>query len=113
MFRILLLLVTTIFRCLPARRTLLQENLVLRQQLTVLKRKHPRPRLREAILKRHLDGRCAAGRPDRMFEFLEAAWVERDPYLTRIDAEPYFEPYRSNPRFRALLAKMNLVGDGR
>jgi hypothetical protein len=48
-----------------------------------------------------------------MFEFLEAAWVERDPYLTRIDAEPYFEPYRSNPRFRALLAKMNLVGDGR
>jgi serine/threonine protein kinase/Tfp pilus assembly protein PilF len=56
---------------------------------------------------------AAAGRPDRMFEFLEAAWVERDPYLTRIDAEPYFEPYRSDPRFRALLAKMNLRGDGR
>jgi len=46
MFRILLLLVTTIFRCLHARRTLLLENLVLRQQLAVLKRKHPRPRLR-------------------------------------------------------------------
>jgi len=46
MFRILLPLVTTIFRCLHARRTLLLENLVLRQQLAVLKRKHPRPRLR-------------------------------------------------------------------
>jgi hypothetical protein len=39
MFRILLPLVTTIFRCLHARRTLLLENLVLRQ-LAVLKRKH-------------------------------------------------------------------------
>jgi putative transposase len=38
--------VTTIFRCLHARRTLLLENLVLRQQLVVLKRKHPRSRLR-------------------------------------------------------------------
>jgi tetratricopeptide (TPR) repeat protein len=51
---------------------------------------------------------AAMGRPDRMFEFLEAAWVERDPYLTRIDAEPYFDPYRTDPRFRALLTKMNL-----
>jgi serine/threonine-protein kinase len=56
---------------------------------------------------------AAAGRPERMFEFLEAAWAERDPYLTRIDAEPYFDPYRSDPRFRALLAKMNLAGRGR
>src|ERR1019366_4844356 len=46
MFRTLWLLVTTTFRCLHARRTLLLENLVLRQQLAVLKRKHPRPRLR-------------------------------------------------------------------
>src|SRR5271163_3954554 len=46
MFRILWLLVTTIFRCLHARRALLLENLVLRQQLAVLKRKHPKPRLR-------------------------------------------------------------------
>jgi putative transposase len=46
MFRVLSLLVTTIFRCLHARCTLLLENLVLRQQLAVLKRKPPRPRLR-------------------------------------------------------------------
>jgi serine/threonine protein kinase/Tfp pilus assembly protein PilF len=56
---------------------------------------------------------AAAGRPDRMFEFLEAAWAERDPYLTRIDAEPYFDPYRSDPRFCALLGKMNLAEGGR
>jgi serine/threonine-protein kinase len=55
---------------------------------------------------------AAVQRPDRMFEFLEAAWAERDPYLTRIDAEPYFGPYRSDARFRALLGKMNLVGRG-
>ena len=46
MFRTIWLLVTTTFRCFCTRRTLLLENLVLRQQLAVLKRKHPRPRLR-------------------------------------------------------------------
>jgi hypothetical protein len=43
-----------------------------------------------------------------MFEFLEAALAERDPYLTRMDAEPYFEPFRSDPRYRSLLSRMNL-----
>jgi putative transposase len=46
MFRTFWLLVATIFRWLHSRRALLLENLVLRQQLTVLKRKHPRPKLR-------------------------------------------------------------------
>jgi len=46
MFRTIWLLVTTTFRCFCTRRTLLLENLVLRQQLAVLNRKHPRPRLR-------------------------------------------------------------------
>jgi len=32
-------------RCLPSHRSLLLENLALRQQLAVLKRKHPRPRM--------------------------------------------------------------------
>jgi len=45
---------------------------------------------------------------DRMFEFLQAALAERDPYLTRMDAEPYFEPYRSDPRYRDLMGRMNL-----
>jgi serine/threonine protein kinase/Tfp pilus assembly protein PilF len=51
---------------------------------------------------------AALGQADRMFEFLQAALAERDPYLTRIDAEPYFDPFRSDPRFRALLQRMNL-----
>jgi hypothetical protein len=44
-----------------------------------------------------------------MFEFLQAALAERDPYLTRMDSEPYFEPFRSDRRYRDLLERMNLV----
>ena len=39
------LLIGTLHRVLRAKRSLLLENLALRQQLAVLKRKHPRPRL--------------------------------------------------------------------
>jgi len=39
------LLLASILRCFRSRRNLLLENLVLRQQLVVLKRKHPKPRL--------------------------------------------------------------------
>jgi putative transposase len=46
MFRTIRLFLTTAFRCFHPRRSLLLENLVLRQQLAVLKRKHPRPKLR-------------------------------------------------------------------
>ena len=35
-------------------------------------------------------------------------WRERDPYLTRMDAEPYFEPFRSDPRYLAVLERMHL-----
>jgi hypothetical protein len=35
-----------------------------------------------------------------MFAFLHAAWSERDPYLTRIDAEPYFPPISLRPKTR-------------
>ena len=52
---------------------------------------------------------AALGQPDRMFEFLQAALAERDPYLTRIDSEPYFDAFRSDPRHRDLLGKMNLA----
>ncbi|HXM42625.1 MAG TPA: protein kinase [Bryobacteraceae bacterium] len=51
---------------------------------------------------------AALGQPDRMFGFFQAALAERDPYLTRMDAEPCFEPFRSDPRYRDLLARMNL-----
>src|SRR5207302_3006055 len=39
------LLVSAILRLFRGRRTLLLENLALRQQLAALRRKHPRPRL--------------------------------------------------------------------
>ena len=45
MFRFIGLCFGTLVRLLRARRSLLLENLALRQQLTVLKRRHPRPRL--------------------------------------------------------------------
>jgi serine/threonine-protein kinase len=51
---------------------------------------------------------AALGHADQMFEYLETALAERDPYLTRIDAEPCFEPFRTDPRYRLLLARMNL-----
>src|ERR1039458_9489681 len=45
MFRFLVLLLGTLVRLLQARRSLLLENLALRQQLAVLKRRHPKPRI--------------------------------------------------------------------
>ncbi len=45
MFRLLALLLGTLVRILRSRRSLFLENLALRQQLSVLKRRHPRPRL--------------------------------------------------------------------
>jgi serine/threonine-protein kinase len=51
---------------------------------------------------------AALGHADKMFDFLQAALAERDPYLTRMDAEPYFDAYRSDPRYRDLLKRMNL-----
>ena len=45
MFRYIELWFGLLTRCLQSHRSLLLENLVLRQQLAVLKRKHPRPRM--------------------------------------------------------------------
>src|SRR5258708_11807593 len=45
MFRFIGLCLGTLVCLLRARRSLLLENLALRQQLAVLKRRHPRPRL--------------------------------------------------------------------
>ena len=45
MFQLLKLLLGSITRLFCARRNLLLENLTLRQQLAVFKRRHPRPKL--------------------------------------------------------------------
>jgi serine/threonine-protein kinase len=51
---------------------------------------------------------AATGRAELMFESLSAALEEREPFLTRMDAEPYFWPYRSDPRYQQLLKSMRL-----
>src|ERR1700752_3581130 len=48
MFRHVGLWLGLLTRCLQSHRSLLLENLALRQQLAVLKRKHPKPRM-EAV----------------------------------------------------------------
>ena len=51
---------------------------------------------------------AAIGQADSMFESLNAALAEREPFLTRMEAEPYFWPYRSDPRYQNLLKSMRL-----
>jgi serine/threonine protein kinase/Tfp pilus assembly protein PilF len=51
---------------------------------------------------------ASVGQADKTFESLQAAFAERDPYLTRIASEPYFDAFRSDPRYRNLLKSLNL-----
>ncbi len=52
---------------------------------------------------------AAAGKVDAMFEALEGAHRLRDLFLLYIQCFPFFDPYRTDPRFQALLRKMNLA----
>jgi serine/threonine protein kinase/Tfp pilus assembly protein PilF len=52
---------------------------------------------------------AATGEVDAMFEGLDAAYQQRDPGLAGFQNEPFFDPYRADPRFRALLQRMNLA----
>jgi tetratricopeptide (TPR) repeat protein len=71
--------------------------------------------LRQRSSKQYVSAFCfaiyaaALGQADRMFKFLQAALAERDPYLTPVDSEPHFDPFRSDPRYRDLLGEMNLA----
>jgi serine/threonine protein kinase/Tfp pilus assembly protein PilF len=70
--------------------------------------------VRAAVSKHYVSPACfavyhaALGQADKMFEYLDAALAERDPYLTRMDSEPCFGPFHSDPLYRDLLARMNL-----
>lgn len=48
------------------------------------------------------------GDADAVFKFLEAALADRDPYLAGIMGDPLLDAFRSDPHYRALLARMNL-----
>jgi tetratricopeptide (TPR) repeat protein len=48
------------------------------------------------------------GEEDKGFEFLDKAYEEHDEYLIFVKISPGFDTVRSDPRFIALLKKMNL-----
>jgi TolB-like protein/Tfp pilus assembly protein PilF len=51
------------------------------------------------------------GDKDKVFEWLEKAYEERDPRLHAIKTIPKFRSLHSDPRWNALLKKMGLEGD--
>jgi serine/threonine protein kinase/Tfp pilus assembly protein PilF len=53
---------------------------------------------------------AATGEVDVMFEALDGAQRQREVgLLLDIQYQPFFDPYRTDPRFQALLQRMNLV----
>jgi len=51
------------------------------------------------------------GEPDRAFEWLDRAYVQRDVSLRVLKTSMMLRGLRSDPRYRALLAKLNLPPD--
>jgi hypothetical protein len=49
------------------------------------------------------------GETDAAFEWLDRAIDARDPLIMPIKSFPYLDPLRRDPRFTALLRKMNLA----
>jgi TolB-like protein/Tfp pilus assembly protein PilF len=45
---------------------------------------------------------------DDAFAALDQAWLDRDPALATLDAEPRFEPLRSDSRYRALVDRIKV-----
>jgi TolB-like protein/tRNA A-37 threonylcarbamoyl transferase component Bud32/Tfp pilus assembly protein PilF len=52
---------------------------------------------------------ATAGEADAMFEALDECHRQRHAMLPYIQHIPFFDPYRADPRFQALLQRMNLV----
>ncbi|HWE53530.1 MAG TPA: protein kinase [Bryobacteraceae bacterium] len=55
----------------------------------------------------------AAGEVDSMFDALHEAWLQRDWNLLFVQSAPFFDPYRADPRYQALLQSMNLPAAAR
>ena len=54
----------------------------------------------------------ALGKIDKVFEALEDAYNERLPVLVEtFKIEPYFDPIRSDPRYKELIRKIGLPDD--
>jgi tetratricopeptide (TPR) repeat protein len=50
------------------------------------------------------------GEPDRAMEWLERAFARRQMHVPFMAVEPRFDSLRSDPRFKAVLARLNLPG---
>jgi tetratricopeptide (TPR) repeat protein len=48
------------------------------------------------------------GQPDPVFDWLDRAYVARDVHLVRL-ADPKWDPFRDDPRFRALVERCDLM----
>jgi len=48
------------------------------------------------------------GEMDKVYEYLEKGYEERDSYLTLLNVDPIFDPLRSDPRFTPFTKKMGL-----
>ena len=46
--------------------------------------------------------------PDKMFEWLDRAYIERDPGLTQFLVTPFIVTYKNDPRFAALCQKLKI-----
>jgi eukaryotic-like serine/threonine-protein kinase len=51
---------------------------------------------------------ASAGEGDAMFEALDGAHRQREGFLLHIQGQPFFDPWRADPRYQALLRRMNL-----
>jgi serine/threonine protein kinase len=51
---------------------------------------------------------AALNQKDQAFEWLERAYEERNLWIVNIKVDPIFDSIRSDPRYKALLKKMNL-----
>jgi len=52
---------------------------------------------------------CIGAGDDRMFEWLDKAIDARDPVVTHLPSMPFYDGIREDPRFKALLVRMNLA----
>jgi len=66
-----------------------------------LKQKYVSPYFIAAVYK-------ALDEKDTAFQWLERAYEERDVNVIYLKVDPVFDPLRSDPRFKALLKKLNL-----
>ncbi|HEX8844439.1 MAG TPA: protein kinase [Pyrinomonadaceae bacterium] len=78
------------------------EALGILDELKEMSRREPVSPYDFAVLYRGLGDR------DRMFEQLDKAFEERSSRLIWLKVEPFFDPFRSDPRFQEMLQRMKL-----